>query len=165
MSTMSLKRFVARTFLAKVYQNDKYATRFYSPLPQVPVGPSEYSEWAKAARPNVPEYVRGLIHYQFAVRDDAARIVKFMEDNIIPNSPLFTSLGVNPTELRDFYEPIVERCLKTHASLLGFVGDQLVAVSLHTINDVSSPTSEKNPIAVEIVPTKDYGPLIEAACS
>jgi hypothetical protein len=131
----------------------------------------QFSEWAKTHRPKLPEYVKGVVHYEFAVEKDAQKIIEFIKEHIIPSSPLFDSLGLfwflsfsysdnlgaNPSELLDFYEPIVERTLKDHCSLLGFKGDELVGISLNSIKIVTSDSNEQ-PLNVEILPCKDYGP-------
>jgi len=160
---MSLaKRFIARTILAKVYANDKCARRFYAPLPVEPYGPSAASDWAKPNRPSLPEYVKGLVHYELAVEQDAPRIVDFLLRHIIPNSPLINSLGTHPDELLDFYTPVVEHSLKERCSLLGFVGDDLVGVSLHSIRNVR-PSPNAQFTKADILPTRSYAPEINAA--
>lgn len=70
------------------------------------------------------------------------------------------NLGANPTELIDLYEPIIERTLKDHCSLLGFKGDELIAVSLNAIKTVS-PTSNGT-TTVDIIPSNDYSSEIDA---
>lgn len=64
-------------------------------------------------------------------------------------------LGADPSELMDLYGPIVERTLKDHCSLLGFKGDELIAVSLNSVKSVS-PHSHESPIGVDIIASKDY---------
>jgi hypothetical protein len=114
-----------------------------------------------------------VVHYEFAVEKDAERVIEFIKEHIVPNSPLFDSLGLfwintfcnylslgaTPNDLLDFYEPIVERTLKDNCSLLGFKGDELVGISLNSIQ-VMTPTSEEPPHNVEILPKKDYGPCM-----
>ncbi|KAI6190118.1 N-acetyltransferase domain-containing protein [Aphelenchoides bicaudatus] len=159
---LTAKRLLSKTILAKIYANDKCARAYYSPLPVIPHGPSEFSEWAKTHRPNLPEYVKGLIHYEYAVEKDAQKISDFILENIIPSSPLFECLGSNPKELLELYEPIIERTLKDHCSLLGFKGDELIAVSLNSIKTMP-PSSDEAPTNVDILEAKDYGPMIDSA--
>lgn len=150
------KRLIAKTILAKVYANDKCASEcYYTTLP-VPHGPSATSEWRRASRPEIPEYVKGLLHYEVAIPSDKHRIIDFLMQHIFPSSPLFDSLGASCEELLDLYTPIVEKALKDHCSLLGFMGDTLIAVSLNSIKNVSSETTEI-PNDVDVVACKDYG--------
>lgn len=88
---------------------------------------------------------------------DAQKIIDFIMEHLIPTSPLFESMGANAAELLDLYEPIVERTLKDHCSLLGFKGDELIAVSLHSMKNVT-PSSDPAPAKVDVLPSKDYGP-------
>lgn len=63
-------------------------------------------------------------------------------------------VGAKPSELLDFITPVISRSVKEHCSLLGFVGDELVGFSLHSIHDVSS--TKEDVVLPEIVPSKDY---------
>lgn len=87
------KRLISRTLLAKIYANDKCASHYYTSLPITPYGPSDDSVWRRASRPEIPEYVKGLIHYEIAIAADKHRILDFLMQHIIPSSPLFDSLG------------------------------------------------------------------------
>lgn len=55
----------------------------------------------------------------------------------------------------ELYEPIVERALKDHCSLLGFKGDELIAVSLHSIRNVNTSELIEQP-NVDMIPERDY---------
>jgi len=145
------KRLVDKILLHKIHVNDKCASRCYLP----PHGPSATSEWRRASRPEIPEYVNGLLHYELAIMADKHRILDFLMQHVIPDSPLFACLGADPSELLDLYEPIVERTLKDHCSLLGFKGDELIAVSLNSIKSVSSNSNNAS-LAADIVASKDY---------
>lgn len=89
------KRLIARTILAKIYANDKCARHYYSTLPVTPHGPSDESVWRRNSRPEVPDFVKGLIHYEIAVPGDKHRILDFILSNVIPSSPMFNSLGLS----------------------------------------------------------------------
>lgn len=86
------KRLMTKTILSKIYSNDKCASHYYT-LPVETHGPSEASEWRRASRPQIPEYVTGLLHYEIATLSDKDRIMHFLMEKIIPSSPLFESLG------------------------------------------------------------------------
>jgi len=139
----TFKSIVARTILKKVYLNDKISsslTRRYSNTPTP------------------------MLTYQFATEKDTQRIVDFLIRNIVPTSPLFDSLGVNPKELLGFFVPILETNLKDHTSLLGFIDEKLVAVSVNSIHKFnSSATGSLDDKHVDIVPRKDYSQLIDGA--
>ncbi|CAD5231577.1 unnamed protein product [Bursaphelenchus xylophilus] len=163
---MSLaKRFVSRTVLAKVYANDKCARRLYSHspvLPEKPYGPSDGSIWCKATRPKPPEFLKGIVHYEIAVEHDIEHIVDFWRENIGDQSPLLQSIGAKPEDMLDLANQIVNRSVKEHCSLLGFVGDELVGFSMHSIRKMEP--SNGQPIShPDILPTKDYSPEIDAA--
>lgn len=55
----------------------------------------------------------------------------------------------------ELYAPIVERALKDHCSLLGFKGDELIAVSLHSIRTVNTSEITEQP-NVDMIPEGDY---------
>jgi hypothetical protein len=149
------KRIIGKTLLAKIYANDKTATKCYQASLPLPHGPSSTSEWRRASRPEIPEYVRGLLHYEVAIMSDKHRILDFLKVHVFPSSPLFASLAASPDELLDLYTPIVEKALKYHSSLLGFMGDQLIAVSLNCIKTISSEAQVVSGDVQEVA-RKDY---------
>ncbi|KAI6186388.1 hypothetical protein M3Y98_00127300 [Aphelenchoides besseyi] len=156
------KRLISRTILAKVYANDKMAKRFYKPLPNEPTGPEKTSVWHQMPRNKVPDYVRGKVHYELGHSHDEDRIMEFVQNEIIPNSPLVQALGANPRDVLDFYAPIVKRSLQDHCSLLSFAGEELVGISLHTLHDVKSKLSGSYR-STEVLPSKDYSAEIDKA--
>ncbi|CAD5225145.1 unnamed protein product [Bursaphelenchus okinawaensis] len=163
---MSLaKRFVSRTVLAKVYANDKCARRLYSHspvLPEKPYGPSDGSVWSKVTRPKPPEYIKGLVHYELAVDHDIQHIVDFWSDKIGGQSPLLQSIGAKAEEMSDLAVQVVTRSVKEHCSLLGFVGDELVGFSMHSIRKME-PVRSEHIVYPEILPSKNYVDEIENA--
>jgi hypothetical protein len=91
------------------------------------------------------------------VIDDQPRILDFIVKNNV--SSLFASMGTSPTEIIAYYTPIVERSLKEHASLLAFIGDDLIGIALNSIQHVrssSNGSAEKEPETAEVLPSKDY---------
>ncbi|KAI6223076.1 Acetyltransferase, GNAT family [Aphelenchoides fujianensis] len=156
------KRLIARTILAKVYQNDKCARRFYAPLPTEPCAPPPHSPWHNASRKKLPEMIKGKVHYELAHPEDERRILEFVEREIVPYSPLFQVTGAKPRDLLDLYGPIVERSLKDHCSLLTFAGEDLVGISLHTLHEFDArKDGQWGPR--EIVERKDFAKEIREA--
>lgn len=82
--------------LAKVYANDKCARRLFS---QSPDGPSVGSVWRKVSRPQPPEFVKGIVHYELAVENDIQRILDFWETKLDGQNPLMASIGEQPSRL------------------------------------------------------------------
>lgn len=90
-------------------------------------------------RPTRPNYLNtGRLHYEIAVPEDKQRVLDFMMDYFLPYGPFQPGVQATRDDVVEFYEDIIEPCLTSECSLLGFDGDELLAIQLNKIE--TSPT-------------------------
>jgi len=90
-------------------------------------------------RPMRPDFLKsGRLHYEIAMPEDKQRVMDFMMDYFLPYGPFQPGVHATRDDVVEFYEDIIKPCLISQCSLLGFDGDELVAIMLNKIE--TSPT-------------------------
>jgi hypothetical protein len=104
-------------------------------IPRPPTNPSIVD----VKRPQRPAFLNtGRLHYEIAVPEDKQRVLDFMMDYFLPYEPFQPGVQATRDEVVEYYEDIIKPCLTSGCSLLGFDGDELLAILLNKVE--TSPT-------------------------
>uniref|UniRef100_A0A914DW29 Uncharacterized protein n=1 Tax=Acrobeloides nanus TaxID=290746 RepID=A0A914DW29_9BILA len=91
-------------------------------------------DWRNVRRPPNPEFLKGRLEYVIAVSEDQDLILDFLKNEYIPRNELNNAMSIPLDDSLARYKHL-GTYLSQHATILGFLSNELVLVSINSVED------------------------------